>query len=90
MNNRKDALVLASKLIIFINKLAKEISQKDNRHFVATVGKIEVSPNYMMIIPADLEFIIDLRVVNETIRDFFSRSIKQRNYKIKKIGKFKN
>ena len=55
MENRKDALVVASKLIIFINKLAKEISQKDNRHFVATVGKIEVSPNYVTIIPSDVE-----------------------------------
>ena len=74
-------------MIIFINKLAKEISQKDNRHFVATVGKIEVSPNYVTIIPSVVEFIIDLRVVNETSRDLF---LNQLNKEIKKLTKLEN
>ena len=89
MENRKDALVVASKLIIFINKLAKEISQKDNRHFVATVGKIEVSPNYVTIIPSDVEFIIDLRVVNKTSRDFFLNQLNKEIVKLKKVGNLK-
>ena len=85
MENRKDALVVASKLITFINKLAKEISQKDNRHFVATVGKIEVSPNYVTIIPSDVEFIIDLRVVNETSKDLFLNKLNKEIIKLKKL-----
>ncbi len=89
MENRKDALVVASKLIIFINKLAKEISQKDNRHFVATVGKIEVSPNYVTIIPSDVEFIIDLRVVNKTSRDFFINQLNKEIVKLKKVENLK-
>ena len=89
MENRNDALVTASKLIVFINNLAKKISQRDNRHFVATVGKIEVSPNYVTIIPSDVEFIIDLRVVNETSRDFFLNEIKKEIKKFTKMENFK-
>ncbi len=89
MGNRKDALVVASKLIIFINNLAKEISQKDNRHFVATVGKIEVSPNYVTIIPSDVEFIIDLRVVNETSRDLFIDQLNKEIIRLKNLENLK-
>ena len=89
MENRKDALVIASKLILFINNLAKKISKRDNRHFVATVGKIEVSPNYVTIIPSHVEFIIDLRVVNETSREYFLNEIKKEIKKLTKMENFK-
>ena len=41
MENRKDALVVASKLIIFINKLAKEISQKDKDILLQQLEKLK-------------------------------------------------
>ena len=85
MNNRKDSLVTASKLIIFINKLAKKYSNIDNRHFVATVGKIEVLPNYVTIIPSQVNFVIDLRVVQENFRDKFLNDIKKEIFRLKKI-----
>ncbi len=87
MNNRRDALVAASKLIIFINELAKKISNKDNRHFVATVGKIDVGPNAATIIPSEVELTIDLRVVSKTSRNEFltklNKEIKSLNTKFK-------
>ena len=84
MENRKDALVIASKLILFINNLAKKYSLKDNRHFVATVGKIEVLPNYVTIIPSDVEFIIDFRVVNDSSRKNFLNDINNEILRLEK------
>ena len=76
MNDRKDALLYASSLIIFINKLANQLSKKDNRHFVATVGKINNFPNSATIISDSVELIVDLRVVNLHSREEFLKNLK--------------
>lgn len=89
MSNRKDALVTASKLIVYINKLAKEYSKKDDRHFVATVGKIYLKPNYVTIIPSEVNFVIDLRVVNQTTKKIFLDKIKEEILRLEKIDNLK-
>lgn len=71
MNERKDALVVASQLITFINNEATKISGKANRHFVATIGKIDNYPNAATIIPSKVEMILDLRVVEANQREEF-------------------
>jgi len=76
MNDRKDAILPAANLVLYINKLAKEYSKKDNRHFVATVGKLDISPNSATIIPSLVELLIDLRVVNKGSRSEFLKNIK--------------
>ncbi len=86
MDNRKDALLYASSLIIFINKLANQFSKKDNRHFVATVGKIINFPNSATIISGSVELIVDLRVVNSHSREQF---LKKLNSQINDFNKSK-
>ena len=71
MEERKDALVTASHIVTTIRNLALEISAKDNRHFVATIGRIEVYPNGAAIIPGQVSMILDLRASNEQSRDRF-------------------
>ena len=71
MNERKDALVGASQLITFINNEATKISGEANRHFVATIGKIDNYPNAATIIPSKVEMILDLRVVEANQREEF-------------------
>ena len=71
MADRKDALVSGAALIEFINTCAKEMSCKSNRHFVATVGKIDVFPNAVTIIPSSVEMLLDLRVVDSNLRKQF-------------------
>ena len=71
MNERKDALVGASQLITFINNEATKISGEANRHFVATIGKIDNYPNAATIIPSKVEMLLDLRVVEANQRDEF-------------------
>ncbi len=71
MQERKDALVTASHIVMMIRDLALEISSKDNRHFVATIGRIEVYPNGAAIIPGQVSMILDLRASNAKSRDRF-------------------
>ena len=78
MNQRSDSLVLASKLIIFINEVALKLSQESNQHFVATVGKINVHPNSAAIIPGFVDLTIDLRAVSNSSRNEFLEAIKNK------------
>ena len=75
MQERKDALVTASHIVTMIRDLALEISEKDNRHFVATIGRIEVYPNGAAIIPGQVSMILDLRASNAVSRDRFLSSL---------------
>ena len=78
MNERVDALVVASELIIYVNSIALEISLESNSHFVATVGKINVYPNSATIIPGFIDLTIDLRSVSDIAREKFLDGIKNK------------
>ena len=78
MNERVDALVVASELIIYVNSIALEISLESNSHFVATVGKINVYPNSATIIPGVIDLTIDLRSVSDIAREKFLDGIKNK------------
>ena len=75
MQERQDALVTASHIVTTIRDLALEISAQDNRHFVATIGRIEVHPNGAAIIPGQVSMILDLRASNAQSRDRFLSSL---------------
>lgn len=65
MNMRKDPMVVASQIISSINST---VIQKGSESTVATVGKIECSPNVSNIIPGFVKFAIDIRDVdNEAV-----------------------
>lgn len=61
MNNRQDALVVASKLILSVNRIAREVGDGT----VGTVGEIQVSPNASNVIPGHVEFSVDVRSTKE-------------------------
>jgi len=71
MEGRRDALVTASDIIMTVRDIARSIAAQDNRHFVATVGRIEVYPNGAATVPGDVKMILDLRASNEHSRDMF-------------------
>ena len=75
MQERKDALVTASHIVTTIRDFALEISSQDNRHFVATIGRIEVYPNGAAIIPGQVSMILDLRASNAVSRGRFLSSL---------------
>ncbi|WP_121660754.1 M20 family metallo-hydrolase [Metabacillus litoralis] len=64
MENRKDPLVISSKMITLINGLTREIEG-----LKTTVGKLNVSPNVANVIPGEVEFTVDIRHQDDEIRN---------------------
>ncbi len=60
MNMRDDALVKTSKMILRM----VEIAQQTNPSMTCTIGKIEVKPGVVNVIPGEVEFCIELRCLN--------------------------
>jgi allantoate deiminase len=64
MSLRHDALVAAAELIQIIDKEARKTGTS-----VATVGKLQVLPGGINIIPGTVEFTLDLRDLNQEVSD---------------------
>lgn len=62
MDQRQDALVTAAHLITTINQLA---NQEAHLGTVGTVGKLNVYPNAMNVIPGHVRFYVDIRGIDE-------------------------
>jgi len=60
MRLRKDPLIGAAKLIIEINRIVKEIGEP----LVATIGVIKAYPGTVNVIPGTVEFIVELRDID--------------------------
>lgn len=74
MSLRKDALVGTSKLIIKINELAKKMGDP----FVATVGTINIKPDFVSIIPGECNSIIEIRGLSQKrIEQFMEKVISE-------------
>jgi len=82
MKDRKDALVTASDIIMTTRKIARGISEQDNRHFVATIGRIDVYPNGAAIVPGEVKMVLDLRASNEHSRDMFLEQLQSASSQI--------
>lgn len=74
MKYRKDALVAASGLITQINDLA----QKQEESFVATIGKMDVSPNAVNVISETATMILEIRHIEKNIIDSFMESVRKK------------
>jgi allantoate deiminase len=72
MDQRNDSLVGASLMISEIETITKKYPEA-----VATVGFIQVLPNGTNVIPGHTEFTIDLRHVNESIRNELEMDMRQ-------------
>lgn len=70
MNLRHDALVGASLIIAEIERLAKRYPAA-----VATVGKLQIAPNGINVIPGEVNWTVDIRDVDEDIRNTLEREI---------------
>lgn len=65
MNDRYDALLAASDWIQSVNSLPQKVSSTA----VATVGRLDVSPNAANIIPGQVQMTADIRDIHEETRD---------------------
>ncbi|MEH7451995.1 Zn-dependent hydrolase [Gottfriedia acidiceleris] len=64
MNDRNDALVVSSQIVQLIESESGKTGST-----VGTVGQLQLFPGGINIIPGKVEFTLDLRDVNEAIRD---------------------
>lgn len=65
MDSRHDSLVAASDFIRQVSTLPETVSSTA----VATVGKLNVFPNGVNVIPGKVELVVDIRDINEDMRD---------------------
>lgn len=70
MNFRKDALVAAAEMVQVIEREAKKTGTT-----VATVGRLNVLPGGINIIPGVVEFTLDLRDISQEVSDQVEREI---------------
>jgi len=68
MDSRRDALVAASDFISAIHDAAKKVT--DLR---ATIGALSLHPNVVNAIPRAVELTLEIRALNDTVRDDFAR-----------------
>ncbi|VEF49791.1 N-carbamoyl-L-amino acid amidohydrolase [Bacillus freudenreichii] len=72
MENRKDALVAASKMILKVNEITDEI-----KGLKTTIGKMDVRPNVTNVIPGEVEFTIDIRHEDNELRSHAFERLKE-------------
>jgi allantoate deiminase len=65
MNLRKDAMLVASEIIVAAEKIAKEVGD----HTVITVGNVDVYPGSINIVPGKVEMTFDIRDISEDKRN---------------------
>lgn len=73
MNQRKDALVAASQIVLAVNRIGLETPGEQ----VATVGFFEVSPNAVNIVPGQVDLKIDLRDLSQSHLESIVRRMEQ-------------
>lgn len=71
MNNRKDALVMASEIVKYINTEVKRLGEGT----VATVGQFEVKPNVVTIVPGEVDMTFEVRSGSSQILKTFPNEI---------------
>lgn len=83
MKDRTDALAASSEMILAVEKVLNDF----NTDAVATVGKIEISPNAANIIPGKVEFILEIRSVSKDERGKIKNNIYEEFTKIQENRK---
>ena len=71
MDMRDDALVKASELVVFVNEYASEIYDG----LVATVGKLDVSPNQFSVIPGRVDLTLQIRDLSVGDMETFAEKV---------------
>ncbi len=74
MDIRADALVAASKLISAINDSAREWLDKPE-YLVATVGKLDVTPNGSNVVPGRIDMTLEVRSSSDKVAKQFVQDI---------------
>lgn len=63
MTDRKDALAAASELVLEVESAAQDIVEENGETAVGTVGKLDIGPNAINVVPGTAELGVDIRDV---------------------------
>jgi len=74
MNERRDALLAASRLVVSVREA---VTARPGRH-VGTVGRLEITPNSPNVIPGKVSMSVELRDLSETVLKALAADIQQR------------
>lgn len=61
MDSRHDALLAASEFILNLRAKAAEFASRGQSYFVATAGRVTVTPNAANVVPGEVTLLLDLR-----------------------------
>ena len=75
MTLRRDPLIAAARLIGWIRDTAEAFAARDQGHFVATTGIVEVLPNASNVIPKTARIVIDARSEDRGLMEEFCRAL---------------
>jgi hydantoinase/carbamoylase family amidase len=84
MGMRQDALVAAAPLITFISEKAEELSRESQYPIVATASTLSLKPNAMNVIPGIVELGIDIRSVDDALKEKFKALLEEKCLSIEK------
>ncbi|YCI78858.1 M20 family metallo-hydrolase [Bacillus sp. R1-10] len=85
MTKRNDALVAIAPLIPFVSETAKQLSEEYPLPVVATVSTIEAKPNAMNVIPSLVEVGIDIRSVDDSLKQKVEQHIHEKCAELEKL-----
>ena len=71
MNDRRDALVGAARLVDWVNRIARAFDAEGDAYFVGTVGRFDVTPNAANIVPGSADFTLEIRTSDPPLLDRF-------------------
>jgi len=81
MEDRRDALAGAAEIIRYLESLGRDLSE-DTASTVLTVGRIDVQPNALNVIPGRAAFSIDFRSPSEAVLDRGEERLRARLQKL--------
>ena len=70
MRERQDALTCAAEFLLAAERIASKTPE-----LVATIGKLDVSPNAVNVIPGEVSMILEIRSASDEIREQGSKNI---------------
>jgi N-carbamoyl-L-amino-acid hydrolase len=75
MDLRCDALVAAAETVTFIAREARALAKREEGHFVATCGILEVVPNAANVVPREARIVVDARSDRRELIEIFRQQL---------------
>lgn len=79
MRSRRDASLAAAELSLWIEQQANEFAKRNEGHFVATTGVLDIAPNAANVVPGRARMIFDIRAERDAQLDEFTAALDQKS-----------